>query len=86
MTTIRIDLPEPIARTAKEAGLLEPKALEALIGDELIRRRAMGDLLRIAGRVSPGEGPLGEENVRVTIQGEIDRYRAEKRNPRAGRR
>jgi hypothetical protein len=86
MTTIRIDLPDPIARNAKEAGLLEPKILEALLSDELIRRRAMNDLLEIAERASRGERSSSEEEIRAVVQGEIDRYRAEKRNPGEGRR
>ena len=86
MTTIRVDLPDPLAQTAKDAGLLEPQALEALISDELVRRRALGDLRRIAGRLSPGGWPVTEEDVRRAVQEEIDAYRAEKRDRREGRR
>jgi hypothetical protein len=86
MTTIRIDLPDPLAQTAKDAGLLEPQALEALISDELVRRRALEDLRRIADRLSPGGGLVIEEDVGKVVQGEIDKYRAEKRDRREGRR
>jgi hypothetical protein len=86
MTTIQIDIPDPLARNAKDAGLLEPKAMEAILRDELIRRRAVGELLDAASRVSSGEGSLSDEHVRAAVEEEIDRYRAEKRDPREGRR
>ena len=84
MTTIRIDLPEALARKAKEAGLLEPKVLESLILEELVRRRSARELLELAERISAKGEPLKEDDVQAFVQEEIDRYRAERRAGRAG--
>lgn len=79
MTTIQIELPEAMARAAREAGLLTPQALERL-PDALKRQEAADSLLSIADRVAAaGIEPLSMEEINV----EVNAARAE-RMQRAG--
>lgn len=73
---IKLELPDNLAKQAKEAGLLEPKALQILLREEVRRRR----IARItAGRsnvATAGIAPISMEE----IQAEIDADRVERRN------
>ena len=73
---IKLELPDNLAKQAKEAGLLEPKALQILLREEVRRRR----IARIAaGRTNvaaAGIAPISMEE----IQAEIEADRVERRN------
>lgn len=73
---IKLELPDNLAKQAKEAGLLEPKALQILLREEVRRRR----IARItAGRSNvaiAGIAPISMEE----IQAEIEADRVERRN------
>ena len=81
MTTIRITLPDKLAKTAKAEGLLSPQALEAMLRDAL-RRKAAPTLLEVAGRVADAKIPPMTMNE---IQAEVDIVRAGRQGKRASR-
>ena len=56
MTTLTIDLPEPLVKEASDAGLLEPRAIEALIREGL-RRRAVDGLFSAADKLAAANFP-----------------------------
>ena len=73
MTELKVTLPDRLAREAREAGLLTPKAIRALLRDAMRRRAAAREFLAVAGRVAQaGVPPMGEDE----IQAEIDAVRA----------
>ncbi len=75
MTTVQITLPDDLAKSAAIAGLLAPKAAEAIFREKL-RSKAIADLREMFARSSDdSEPPMTEEE----IQAEIDAYHAEKR-------
>lgn len=76
MTRISIELPEPLAESARAAGLLEPTELERVLEEEL-RRRALARLAEI-GRQLTDEAPMSMEE----IQEEVRAVRAERRGRR----
>jgi len=78
VTTVQIELPEELARKAREAGLLTPETLERLIADAL-RRKAMDELLSVADRMEAAGVP---SLTMEEIEAEIQAYRQERR--RAG--
>ncbi len=79
MTKLEINLPDRLAKEAREAGLLAPEAIEKLIA-EALRRRAFDELLSVADRVeAEGVPPMSMDEINA----EIKAYRAERR--RAGR-
>jgi hypothetical protein len=79
VTTLEINLPDSLAKDAKEAGLLAPEAIERLIA-EALRRRAFDELLSVADRVeAEGITPMSMDEINA----EIKAYRLERR--RAGR-
>jgi hypothetical protein len=75
MTTVRITLPDKLAREAEQAGLLDPAALEAILREQL-RARRIERLKAARERLygTPLPAMTSEE-----IQAEIDAYRAEQR-------
>jgi hypothetical protein len=75
MTTVQIELPEDLARKAKEVGLLAPEAIEALLRDAM-RRKAVGELFEAMDRMAQVDVPPMSE---AEIQAEIDAVRAERR-------
>ena len=79
MTTLEINLPDGLAKEAKEAGLLAPKAIERLIA-EALRRRDFDELLSVADRVEAAGVP---QMSMEEINAEIEAYRGERRG--AGR-
>lgn len=75
MTTVRITLPDALAREAAQAGLLEPQAIETLLRERLAaasleRMQKARTTLRTAG-VPP--------MTTAEIEAEIDGYREERR-------
>jgi len=79
MTTVQIELPEELARRAREAGLLAPESIERVLR-EALRREAFEELLSVAERVeAAGIPPMSM----AEINAEIHAYRAERqRNAR----
>jgi hypothetical protein len=64
---IRLNLPDSLAREARNSGLLDPAALEILLREELRRRRIDG-LFQTADRLaSLPLAPLTDEEVESEI-------------------
>ena len=84
MTELKLTLPDRLAREAREAGLLEPRAIKTLLREAMRRRAAAREVLAVAGRgAAAGGPPLGEQE----IQAEIDAVRrAQRRRRRAAAR
>ena len=75
MTTLTIDLPDNIAKEAKDAGLLTPEALAQLLKDAM-RRQAGRRLLEVTKRIqAAGIPPMSDEE----IVAEVKAVRAERR-------
>ena len=75
MATITLTLPDELAQTAAELGLLEPGAFAALLRTE-IRRRAYADISAVAERLSAaGVKPMKDDE----LQAEIRAARADER-------
>ena len=79
--TIRLDLPEALAREARAKGLLESQSMTELLSAELRRRKAAAELDQVLNEIrsQPGE-PMSMEDV----QAEVDAARAERRAREAG--
>jgi hypothetical protein len=75
VATVRITLPDDLARDLAEAGLLEPPVIEGILRDRL-RATRVADLgtIRAALRANPPAPMTNEE-----INAEIAAYRAEQR-------
>lgn len=70
MTTVQIELPDDLARQAKEAGLLSPQALESLLRDQL-RKRAGQALQEIWARMPAEEAtPQIEQEIVEVVRAE----------------
>jgi hypothetical protein len=75
MTTLEINLPDSLAREAKEAGLLTPQAVETMLRERL-RAQRIGELRNaVRQMVAAGDAPLTMEE----IESEIQAYREERR-------
>jgi len=75
---VKLDLPDSLAKAAKDAGLLAPEALEEIIA-EALRRQNFDELLSVAERVEvAGVPPMSADELNAEIQA----YRMERR--RAG--
>jgi hypothetical protein len=75
MTTLTIDLPDNIAKEAKDAGLLTPEVLAQLLKDA-VRRQAGRRLLDIAQRIQAADiSPMTDEEILA----EVKAVRAERR-------
>lgn len=75
MTTLTIDLPDNIAKEAKDAGLLTPETLAQLLKDA-VRRQAGRRLLDVAQRIqAAGVSPMTDEEILA----EVKAVRAERR-------
>jgi hypothetical protein len=65
---LTLTLPDSVAREAKDSGLLTAQSLEALLRDEL-RRRRVNQLFAVADRLAALElPPLTEAEVDAEIQ------------------
>jgi hypothetical protein len=83
MTELKLTLPDRLARAAREAGLLTPKAIKALLEEAMRRRAAAREFLAVADRVAAaGVPPMTEDE----IQAEIDAVRKARRRRAAPRR
>ncbi len=75
MTTLTIDLPDNIAKEARDAGLLTPDALAQLL-KEAMRRQAGRRLLDVARRIQAADiPPMSDEDIIA----EVKAVRAERR-------
>ena len=73
---IKIELPDDLAKQAKEAGLLEPNTLQVLLREE-VRRRRISRITEARSKVAAaGIAPISMEE----IQAEIEADRIERRN------
>ena len=77
--TIELNLPDQLAEEARNAGLLSPDAIEAMLRERL-RKRHVGELFEMADRLAAVDlPPMTEEEV----QAEVDAVRAERRAHRS---
>jgi hypothetical protein len=81
MTTLTINLPDQLVKEAKDAGLLDAEAIEAMLREQL-RRRGTDELFEAMGRMAKVDTPpvmspeeVAEENRKI---------RAERRSKNAG--
>jgi hypothetical protein len=80
MTKVQIELSDAMAKAAREAGLLTPRALARLVSEAVKRRRAADWLLTIADSVErAGIAPMSMQE----IDAEVKAVRARRRR-RAG--
>ena len=80
MLHVELDLPDTLAKEASSLGLLEPKALQALLR-EAIRNRRLARLAEARKKVAAaGVPPLSMEE----IEAEIEADRAERRAKSTG--
>jgi hypothetical protein len=73
MTTIQILLPDDLAETARDAGLLDPDAIQGMLRQQL-RSRALAELQQVWRSMPPAD--LTPE-IEQQIVDEVKRYRAE---------
>lgn len=74
MTTLEISLPDALAKEAKQAGLLTPEAIEAMLRERL-RTQRIAELRESVGQMtSAGGAPMTMEE----IEAEIQAYRKER--------
>ena len=80
MTALTIELPDQLVDEAREAGLLSPEAIEAMLRERL-ERRGIDELLDATRRLAatPDEPAMTLEE----IQAEVDAVRAERRARRS---
>jgi formate-dependent nitrite reductase cytochrome c552 subunit len=77
MTTIQIDLPDAMARAARDAGLLTPQALQRLLADALDRQQAARELLQLADQVAAaGIEPMSMEEINAEVKAARAEHRA----------
>lgn len=74
MTEVTLTLPDDLAQQARQAGLLRPEALAALLRDAM-RQGRIERLFATMDKLSQLEPPLSEEEIAV----EIEAARAERR-------
>ena len=75
MTTFTIDLPDNLAQAARDAGLLNPEAIESMLRENL-RRRAVDSLLTAADRLAAANFP---PMTLAEIQQEVNAARAQRK-------
>ena len=74
MTEVTVTLPDDLVQQARQAGLLRPEALAALLR-EAMRERRIERLFATMDKLSELEPPLSEEEIAA----EIEAARAERR-------
>ena len=74
MTTLTIDLPDNLAKEAKQAGLLTPSAIESILR-ETLRRRAVNGLFTAADKLTEANFP---SMTMEEIQDEVNAVRAQR--------
>lgn len=80
MTTIEIELPEDLARRAKEAGLLTPEAMQSMLRERL--REQAGEALREMWARMPHEELTPEIEKQIVEEVRASRAERRKRNAR----
>lgn len=75
MTTLTIDLPDILANEAKDAGLLTPNAIEAMLRENL-RHRAIDSLFNAADKLAAANFP---PMTMKEIQEEVNAVRAQRK-------
>lgn len=75
MTTLTIDLPDNLLKEAKNAGLLAPNAIEAMLR-ETLRHRAMDKLFIAADKLADSSFP---PMTIEEIQEEVNAVRGQKK-------
>ena len=75
MTTVEIKLPDALAKEARQAGLLTPKALETMLRERL-RAQRIGEL---RDAVKQMVSASGTSMTMEEIEAEIQAYRNERR-------
>lgn len=78
----KVTLPDSLAREAEAGGLLTPEAIEALLRDE-IRRRRVAKMFDAADRLASLDAPLMTESE---VQAEIRAVRSQRRSAHESRR
>ena len=81
MTTLTINLPDQLAKEAKDAGLLDAEAIEAMLREQL-RRRGVDELFEAMDRMTKVATPAVMSPEEVAE--EIRRLRAERRSKNGG--
>ena len=74
MTILTIDLPDNLAKEARNAGLLAPDAIETMLR-ETLRRRALNGLISAADKLAAANFP---PMTMAEIQEEVNAVRARK--------
>ena len=75
MTTLTIDLPDNLAQEARDAGLLNPEAIETMLRENL-RRREVDGLFAAADKLAAAHFP---PLTMDEIQQEVDAVRAQRK-------
>ena len=76
---LTVNLPDPLAKEAKAAGLLAPQAIEKLLREAIERRKQIDAFFATVERLRAASiPPMSEEE----IQAEVDALRAERRAAR----
>lgn len=75
MTTLTIDLPDNLAKEAKDAGLLDPNVIETMLRENL-RRRAIDGLFDAADKLAAANFP---PMTMDEIQAEVNAVRAQRK-------
>jgi post-segregation antitoxin (ccd killing protein) len=83
MTELKVTLPDRLAREAREAGLLTPRAIQRLLREAMRRRAAAREFLSVADRIAAAGLPSMSEGE---IQAEIDAVRKARRRGASPRR
>jgi hypothetical protein len=78
MTEVTVTLPDDLAKQARQAGLLRPEALAALLRDAM-RERRIERLFSTMDKLAQLKPPLTEEEIAA----EIEAARAERRARKA---
>lgn len=81
-TELKLTLPDGLAREAEASGLLTPEAIEALLREE-IRRRRVNQLFEVADRLANLDVPPLTESE---VEAEIEAARHSRRTSDASRR
>ena len=80
MTTLTIDLPDQLAKEARDAGLLDPDAIETMLRENL-RRRAVDELFDAMDKLKAANFP---PMTMDEIQQEVNIVRAQRRKRAPG--
>lgn len=80
MTTLTIDLPDNLVKEAKNAGLLAPDAIEAMLR-ETLQRRAVDGLFTMADKLAAANFP---HMTMEEIQEEVNAVRAQRKQCASG--